>query len=97
MDEIGFRNWLTASNKSKKVQGDIVSRLKTLQRELGCCDLDDEYKRDYCNKIFSALENKGENDIMKSFGEVKLPIGQFSLSVYRYALRTYLKYLDSLT
>ena len=95
MDEIGFRNWLKDSNKNKKVQGDIVSRLKTLQRELGYCDLDVEYEKDRCKNIFDALDNKGENDIMKTYGSVKLPIGQFSLSVYRYALRTYIKYLES--
>lgn len=95
MDEIGFRNWLCASDKSKKVQSDTVSRLKTLQRELGYCDLDEEYERDGCGRILAALSKKGENEIMRSYGEVKLPVGQFTLGAYRYALRTYIRYREA--
>lgn len=92
MDEINFRNWLSGSGKSRKVQCDTVSRLKALQRELGACDLDDEYNRDACNRILAALQKKGENDIMRSYGDVKLPIGQYTLSTYRYALNMYIKF-----
>lgn len=95
MDEIGFRTWLANAEKNKKVQADAVSRLKTLQRELGSCDLDNEYNTDGCDNILAALQNKGENDLMRSYGEVKLPIGKYTLSTYRYALNMYIQFRKS--
>lgn len=95
MDEISFRTWLANSPKTKKVQADTISRLKTLQRELGSCDLDNEYNTDGCANILSALKNKGENDVMRSYGEVTLPIGKYTLSAYRYALNMYIKFRKS--
>jgi|BioPla2DNA2_1021312.scaffolds.fasta_scaffold34667_2 hypothetical protein len=95
MNEIDFRHWLSKSDRSKKVQQDIVSRLKTLRRAFNNCDLDVEYKKDKCESLFKALENKGINDEMKKYGDVRLPIGKYTLSVYRYALRLYVKFLES--
>jgi len=92
MDEVGFRNWLSYSGRSKKVQSDTISRLKTLQRELGFCDLDVAYERDQCAHIFAALAHKGENAVMRSYGDVKLPIGKYTLSTYRYALNLYIQF-----
>ena len=94
MNEVDFRNWLAKSDKSKKVQSDIVSRLKTIQREMGNCDLDAEYNNNKCETLFKAFENKGVNDTMRKYGTVKLPIGQYTLSVYRYALRIYIQFLE---
>lgn len=94
MNEVDFRNWLAKSDKSKKVQSDIVSRLKAIQREMGNCDLDAEYSNDKCETLFKAFGNKGINDTMKQYGSVNLPIGQYTLSVYRYALRTYIQFLE---
>lgn len=95
MDEIGFRTWLANAGKNRKVQADAVSRLKTLQRELGSCDLDNEYNSDGCANILAALHNKGENDLMRSYGDVKLPIGKYTLSTYRYALNMYIRFRES--
>ena len=95
MDEIGFRTWLANAGKNRRVQADAVSRLKTLQRELGCCDLDHEYNSDKCTHILAALKNKGENDLMRAYGEVKLPVGKYTLSVYRYALNMYIQFRES--
>ncbi|MBO5869086.1 MAG: hypothetical protein J6Q54_09270 [Oscillospiraceae bacterium] len=95
MDEIGFRSWLIHIGKNKKVQADAISRLKTLQRELGACDLDDEYSADGCSSILAALQSKGENDAMRSFGAVHLPIGKYTLSTYRYALNMYIQFRNS--
>ena len=95
MDEIGFRTWLASSGKNRKVQADAVSRLKTLQRELGCCDLDNAYSADGCVKILTALKNKGENDLMRSYGAVNLPVGKYTLSTYRYALNLYIQFRES--
>lgn len=95
MDEIGFRAWLSKAGKNKKVQCDAVSRLKALQRELGPCELDSEYNKDGCANILAALKDKGENDIMHSFGDVKLPIGKYALSTYRYALNMYIQFREN--
>lgn len=95
MDEIEFRSWLAATGKSKKMQSDTVSRLKCIQRELGNCDLDIEFKNDKCESLLLALSHKGENDAMQSFYPVKLPIGKDALNTYKYALRLYLRFLES--
>lgn len=92
MDELSFKQWLAASGKNKKVQADTVSRLRTLQRELGISDLEEEYGRDSCGRILSALQHKGENEIMRSYGAVNLPIGRYTLSTYRYALNLYIRF-----
>lgn len=94
MDELGFKRWLFNRKIDKKIQSDIVSRLKAIQRELGNCDLDIEYKKDKCEHIVNALSHKGENEYMESYGVVKLPIGKYSLSTYRYALNMYLRFLE---
>ncbi|MBQ9845299.1 MAG: hypothetical protein IJO54_04370 [Oscillospiraceae bacterium] len=95
MDEIGFRNWLSNTGNNKKVQADAVSRLKTLQRELGFCDLDIEYNANKCANILAALKDKGENELMRSYGKVNLPIGKYTLSTYRYALNLYIHFRES--
>ena len=75
--------------------GDTVSRMKTLQRELGV-NLDDEFKKDKCETIMNALTvNKGDNDIMKKYGDVNLPIGKFTLGTYRYSLKSFIAYKES--
>ena len=76
MDEIGFRTWLASSGKNRKVQADAVSRLKTLQRELGCCDLDNAYSTDGCAKILTALKNKGNSFFIFVF--LPLQIGKYA-------------------
>lgn len=92
MDEIEFREWLEGSGKNKRVVSDAISRAKALQRELGV-SLNDEYRKDKCKTIMEALSiNKGENELMRKYGDVKLPIGKASLGAYRYALRAYVEY-----
>lgn len=95
MDEIGFRSWLSNSNKNPKVQSDTISRLKTIQRELGNIDIDEEYVKDKCERLLSAFSNKGLNEIMAGYGKVKLPIGKYTLSTYRYALNMYIQFLKN--
>ena len=43
MNELEFRQWLSNSDVPKKVQSDIVSRLKRLERINGYFDLDEVY------------------------------------------------------
>ncbi len=44
MNEVEFKNWLTKNKINKKVQSDIISRIKKL-REINC-DIDEQYRND---------------------------------------------------
>lgn len=96
MNEVNFRLWLNDNGYSKKVQSDIVSRLKKIEREFGFIDIDDEYSNDKCEKLLSSFKNKGENEEMKRFNSLSLPIGKYQLSTYKYAVSLYLKFLINL-
>lgn len=95
MDEVGFRGWLAAGETKKKVQGDCVSRLKRIERELKI-DLDAEYKKDKLEKVLRAISNMGRNDDMKKYGENNLPIGKYYMSTYSHSVKTYIKYKSEL-
>ena len=95
MNEVEFRGWLESNGKNRRVVSDSVSRMRTLQRELGI-NLDEEYSKDECESIMNALSiNKGENEYMKKYGDVNLPIGKFTLGAYRYSLKNYISYKKS--
>ena len=91
MDEIEFRNWLSKSSKKKKVQGDCVSRLKRIERELGI-DLEKKYKETKLQDILDAFSGMGENDEMAEFGKVNLPIGKKYMGTYSHSLKEYIKF-----
>ncbi len=93
MNEINFKLWLNDRGYSKKVQSDIISRLKKIEREFGFIDIDDEYANDKCEKLLSSFKNKGENEEMNRFNSPSLPIGKYQLSTYKYAVSLYLKFL----
>ena len=94
MDEVGFRTWLLSRGVTPKVVGDTVSRLKRLEKELGHLDMDEEYRSDQCERVFSALANNGNNDVMKSFRSSNLPIGKYYMSTFRYALKKYVDFIQ---
>jgi hypothetical protein len=96
MNEVNFKLWLNDRGYSKKLQSDIVSRLKKIEREFGFIDIDDEYSNDKCEKLLSSFKNKGENEEMKRFNSLSLPIGKYQLSTYKYAVNLYLKFLINL-
>lgn len=96
MNEVNFRLWLNDNGYSKKVQSDIVSRLKKIEREFGFIDIDDEYASDKCEKLLLCFKNKGENEDMEKFNSPSLPIGKYQLSTYKYAVRLYIKFLNKL-
>lgn len=91
MDEIEFRNWLAQGQTKKKVQGDCISRLKRVERELGI-DLDKEFKKNKLEKVLLAFSNMGRNDEMKKYGDVGLPIGKYYMSTYIHSLKEYIKF-----
>ena len=92
MNEVDFRAWLVESEINKKVASDCVSRVKKIERELGNCDLDSEFKKDECENILCALKHKGENPIMQQYKSANLPIGKHSLATYTYALKKYINF-----
>ena len=95
MNEIEFRTWLSKNGMPSKVRSDLVSRLKKLERSLGNCDLEEEYRKDRCSFVLSLFRNKGENGDMARFGDTGLPVGKYHLSVYKYAVQKYLDYLNA--
>ncbi len=96
MNEVNFKHWLNDRGYSKKVQSDIVSRLKKIEREFGFIDIDDEYANDKCEKLLSYFKNKGENKDMERLNLPSLPIGKYQLSTYKYSVSLYIKFLNKL-
>ena len=94
MNEIEFRNWLIKNGTNKKVQGDYVARLKRVERELGHCDLDEEYRRDRCAFLLEAFLNMGYNNYMKQFPNAQLPFGKYYMSTYRHSIKKYVEFCD---
>ena len=92
MDEVNFRTWMSSKGVNSKVISDTVSRLKRLEKELGNCDIDEEYSADGCKRIVSALANNGNNEVMHSFQSTNLPIGKYYMSTFRYALKKYVDF-----
>lgn len=94
MNEIDFKAWLQSQNTTKKVQGDLISRIKRLERAFDNIDIDEEYKKDKCCFILSLFKNKGLNPEMSKFENVDLPVGQYQLSTYKYALKKYISFIE---
>ncbi len=95
MNEIDFKAWLQSRNTTKKVQGDLISRIKRLERVFENIDIDEEYRKDKCCFILSLFKNKGLNPNMKKLEAFGLPIGQYQLSTYKYALKKYISFIES--
>ncbi len=93
MNEMGFRIWLQHIGISRKVQSDLVSRIKKLEREFENCDIDEEFQRDGCAALLALFQNKGQNEEMGRLATANLPIGKSYLSAYKYALKKYVDYL----
>ena len=96
MNEVEFRNWMGRNAVEGKVQSDLVSRLKRIERELDRCDLDEAYHRDKCQSLMALFLNKGENDSMKKYPTANLPIGKYYMSTFRYALKQYVRFCEFL-
>lgn len=97
MNEVEFRNWLGKKNVKKKIQGDHVSRLKRVEKELIHCDIDEEYRSDRCEHLLSLFRNMGKNEEMQRYSGVNLPIGKYYMSTYKYSLQKYIDFCDEVT
>lgn len=95
MNEFDFFIFLEKEGLSRKAASDNVSRLKRIEKAIKDCDIDDEYKKDNCEHLLSLFSNKGENEEMKKVLIGQLPIGSYSLSTFRYAIRKYICFMES--
>lgn len=96
MQEIEFKAWLASNNYSKKVQSDVTSRIKKIERIDNFIDVDNEYYKDNGYELLSIFQNKGENEAMKKLDSSSLPVGKYQLSTYKYAIKLYFKFLENL-
>lgn len=94
MNEVEFRNWLLNNRVDKKVQSDLVSRLKRIEREIEYCDIDEQYRSDKCEYLMSLFSNTGKNSEMKKYSNTNFPIGKYSMNTFRYAIKYYAKFCD---
>ncbi len=92
MNEVDFRNWLVKNDVNKKVQSDIVSRIKKIEKEIENCDIDEQYRRDKCEYLMSLFLNMGINDEMKKYPSAEFPIGKYHMSTFRYAIKYYVRF-----
>lgn len=96
MKEIEFKIWLANNDYSKKMQSDITSRIKKIERVIDFTDIDNEFSKDNGKFLLSLFNNKGENEAMKNLNSSSLPIGKYQLSTYKYAVSLYFKFLVEL-
>ncbi len=96
MNEVEFRNWLLQNNVKRKVQSDIVSRLKKIEREIEDCDLDAQYKTDRCERLMYLFSNMGLNDEMKKYPNAHFPFGKYYMNTFRYAIKCYVSFCNEI-
>ncbi len=94
MKEVEFRLWLQKKGVKTKVQGDCISRIRRIERELDHCDIDEQYRSDKCVYLMSLFANMGLNDNMKKYKNVKLPIGKYYMSTYRHSIKQYVAFCE---
>jgi len=93
MNEFEFKKWLDTDGTPKKIQSDLISRIKRVEREIDHCDIDYEYHNDQCEKLLSYFEKNGHNERMARLKNCNLPIGKYSMSTFRYAIKKYKQFM----
>lgn len=97
-----FFQWLKDNNISSKVISDHRSRLNRLQTVFEKVygknfSFEDQFKKDKFDSLFFLLRKKGNNPELTKFAPVNLPIGSTTMASIRYSLRTYCRYLETVT
>ena len=93
MKETEFKNWLESQGYSKKVQSDIVSRIKRLEKNIPNFNIDKEYKKNKCTELLNLMYKKNEHNFASIYGNnTYLPIGSFNMGVYRLAIKKYINF-----
>lgn len=95
MNEVEFRNWMAQNNVNRKVQSDIVSRLKKIEREIENCDIDEQYRSDKCKSLMALFVNMGRNNDMKKYPYAVFPTGKYYMSAYKYAVKQYVLFCEA--
>ncbi len=93
MNEVEFKNWLSLKKVNKKVQSDIISRIKRIEREINQCDIDEQYRIDRCEYLLSLFVNMGDNEQMRLYPN-NFPIGRYHMNTFRYAINKYIQFCD---
>ncbi len=94
MNEVEFRNWMIRNNVNRKVQSDVVSRIKKIEREIENCDIDEQYRSDKCESLMALFLNMGINDEMKKYPNANFPIGKYYMSTFRHAIKYYIMFCE---
>lgn len=94
MDELAFREWMSTNNIRKKIQGDCVSRLKRIEKELKI-ELDECYEETQLKDVLDAFLKMGMNEKMEKYGNVNLPVGKYYMSTYRHSLKQYIAFRET--
>lgn len=94
MQEIEFRKWLTDNDVSKKMQSDFVSRIKRIEKSLEIFDIDEEYKKDNCEKLLKYLSGGCKEKVYNQ--NLELPSTSKQYSVLKYAVNKYLLFLETI-
>ena len=94
MNEVEFRNWMVRNNVNRKVQSDVISRIKKIEREIENCDIDEQYRSDKCEALMALFLNMGINNQMKKYSNANFPIGKYYMSVFRYAIKQYVLFCN---
>ncbi len=92
MNEVDFRNWMISKNVNRKVQSDIVSRIKKIEREIENCDIDEQYRSDKCESLMAMFLNMGINNEMEKYPSANFPIGKYYMSTFRHAIKYYIMF-----
>ncbi len=97
MNEVEFRNRKNKKGVKVKVAGDLISRLKRIEREIKNCDIDEQYRSDRCEYLQRLFLDMGNNDQMKKYPNANLPKGKYYMSTYRHALKKYVQFIDEIS
>ena len=93
MKELEYRKWLKNSGYSKKMESDLVSRIKRLETRLSIYDIDEEYQHDKCSRLLKYLFNGCKDSPYSKTLELTGTSKQYT--VLKYALKKYIDFLES--
>ncbi len=90
MNEMRFREWMIQNNINRKVQSDLISRIKRVEKEFDYCDIDMEYSKDGCEYILGLFQKKNYNQLVTDFPNSSFVNASQNLNTYRHAINKYL-------
>lgn len=92
MDVNGLYIYLLNSGLSIKVSKDIISRINRLEKVIINFDIEQEYLKNECKNILDLLSKNADVHKLKKMLTGKLPIGNYTMNTYKYAIRKYVKF-----